>query len=641
MIPFLCFYTLEFYTHDPWKMAVIPQLLNYLFFLSAWFFWYELTGSGKIGFLFIMFYAAVAGIANYFVMDFRNNPILPWDIRSVMTALSVSDNYEYKFNYRFLICTAVWLFMLAAVLLVKPHTRTIKLSLSDHRRSIPCAVSALLFVLLAVGMMDNDFTDSLLTPTNLFTQWASYRDNGFTVTFIQNMQYLRIQKPDGYNRDTLDEELADFMATHKTGSDLSGSSESDSPSASSAASGSGNPSASSAASGSGSLAGFSAYDHNQNTETLPAETPNVIVIMNESFADLSVLHEFDTTEDYMPFVHSLQASDQDNVLTGNLFVSVCGGNTANSEFEFLTGNTMAFLPPGSIPYQQYVLNDIPSLASQFSEEGYITAGLHPYNSTGWNRDKVYPWMGFQDSYFRKDFKTTSLIRKYVSDQDAFQKLKDLFRQKAASDRMFLFEVTMQNHGGYSEIFDNFPIQVELTDIESYSSKALENYLSLIQESDRAFENLVHYFEGRTEPVIILMFGDHQPNDYVSENIASLTGHAKEDRSLKEAQNRYVVPYVIWSNYALDKSGISASSTFSSDTTLSPNYLGTWIASLSGMELTPYQEFLQLMRTELPVITANVVINRDGTYMTADEARKQYPEWFQMYEKLQYRYLFDL
>ena len=75
--------------------------------------------------------------------------------------------------------------------------------------------------------------------------------------------------------------------------------------------------------------------------------PNIIVIMNEAFSDPSVLGDFTTNEDYMPFVHSL-LDGADNTISGHLNVSVKGGNTANTEFEYLTGASMAFLPYGSI-----------------------------------------------------------------------------------------------------------------------------------------------------------------------------------------------------------------------------------------------------------------------------------------------------
>ena len=49
-----------------------------------------------------------------------------------------------------------------------------------------------------------------------------------------------------------------------------------------------------------------------------------------------MLGDFTTNEDYMPYLHSLQ-NGAENTVTGYLNVSVCGGNTANTEFEFLTG----------------------------------------------------------------------------------------------------------------------------------------------------------------------------------------------------------------------------------------------------------------------------------------------------------------
>ena len=98
--------------------------------------------------------------------------------------------------------------------------------------------------------------------------------------------------------------------------------------------------------------------------------------MNEAFSDPSVLGDFTTNEDYMPFVHSL-LDGADNTISGHLNVSVKGGNTANTEFEYLTGASMAFLPYGSIPYQQYVKKETPSMASYLSSLGYYTIAMHP------------------------------------------------------------------------------------------------------------------------------------------------------------------------------------------------------------------------------------------------------------------------
>ena len=68
--------------------------------------------------------------------------------------------------------------------------------------------------------------------------------------------------------------------------------------------------------------------------------------------------------------------------------------TANIEFEALTGFSNAFLPYGSIPYQQYVRRPLPSLATFLRDEGYVTKALHPFGPWFWNREAVYKAFGF-------------------------------------------------------------------------------------------------------------------------------------------------------------------------------------------------------------------------------------------------------
>lgn len=92
--------------------------------------------------------------------------------------------------------------------------------------------------------------------------------------------------------------------------------------------------------------------HRKNTSTQNKTTkkPNVIAIMNESFADLKAVGDLQTSKDYMPFFRKLK----ENTIKGYTYSSVFGGNTANSEFEFMTGNTLAFLPDNSVPYQLFL-----------------------------------------------------------------------------------------------------------------------------------------------------------------------------------------------------------------------------------------------------------------------------------------------
>ena len=178
------------------------------------------------------------------------------------------------------------------------------------------------------------------------------------------------------------------------------------------------------------------------------KTPNIIVIMNESFSDLGIVGNFETNEDYMPFVHSMQKG-QKNTITGNLLVSTFGGGTANTEFEFLAGDTMAFLPFGCSPYQMYVKSEMPSLVGALEAQNYQTVAMHPYLSTSWNRPQVYQSFGFDEQCYEDSFPSdVERVRGRVSDSASYKKIIELYENKPKGQPFFLFDVTMQNHGGY-------------------------------------------------------------------------------------------------------------------------------------------------------------------------------------------------
>ncbi len=608
LTPAAAFYGLETFTHNPLKMELSPQIINLLLF---WFFYivlFAVLGSFKRALITGNILTVVVGIANHYTMEFRGNPILPWDLRSASTAASVMDNFTYTAP-----ASMVFTLLLFLYLCILAEKCTLRAP-APKRRACIAAAGLCLLLAMKTALCTTAFTDRALTFSNLFTQWATYRDNGFAASFIQNTKYLKIDRPARYSAETIRQEAQKQKQI--------GQAAAATPSQT-----------------------VSKADQNSQTDTrqrisggaLPAaasqvrtDSPNIIVIMNEAFSDLSVLHEFETSEDYMPFIHSLQQGGE-NAVTGNLFVSVVGGNTANTEFEFLTGDSMAFLPSGSVSYQQYISEELPSLASSLKAEGYRTVAMHPYHASGWKRNEVYPLLGFDEAYFKPDFKNPEIIRKYVSDRSSYAKIKELYEGKEEGEKLFVFNVTMQNHSGYSEIFDNFPPTVSLTDMDK-PHPATENYLTLIKESDAAFRELTEYFSKEEEPTILLMFGDHQPNDYVTNCIASLTGVPQEERSLEEAQNRFIVPFVMWANYDIEEQNALQ---------LSANYLGPLLLETAGLPLTEWQGYLSRLSDTLPVITANTVIDSQGTYMpVSDPEDPAVRESLEQYQRFQYNHLFD-
>lgn len=408
--------------------------------------------------------------------------------------------------------------------------------------------------------------DKLFTPTTIQFK------NGTVTAFLMELQYMSVEKPSGYNEKDAREALASY-----------------------------------------------------ETAGTPANTPNIIVVMNEAFSDPAVLGGFTTNEDYMPFVHSLLRGAEDTV-SGLLNVSVKGGNTANTEFEYLTGNSMAFLPYGSIPYQQYIKNETPSMASWLSGFGYRTVAMHPYRAAGWDRNKVYPLMGFDEMYFQEFYKDSGVIRKYVSDEADYEKIIQIYEQKEPGEPLFLFNVTMQNHSSYNDWADYDNFSPDIT-VDGSDSEVLSAYLSLMKLSDQATERLVDYFAKEEEDTVIVFFGDHQPTDSVVNPVLKLNGTSSSSLSTEEEALRYQVPFFIWANYDIEEeSGLN----------ISANYLASRTLDAAGLPKPGYFSFLSELEKQAPVISANHVSLSDGTFSSADDQ----DELLREYKTFQYHQLFD-
>ena len=283
---------------------------------------------------------------------------------------------------------------------------------------------------------------------------------------------------------------------------------------------------------------------------------------------------------------------------------------------------------------------MPTVASQLKNLGYDTFSIHPYRANGWNRNKVYEYFGFNTSYFKESFTGAPIIREYTSDLATYQKVVDIYNSKTPGQPMFVFDVTMQNHSSYSKEYDNFKPDVEVLGSNG-GAKLLERYLSLIKISDEAFAQLIGYFSKVDEPTIILMFGDHQPADWVVAPIYSMNGINDQD-SWSESMERYEVPFVLWANYDIDEETIEQeiSYDFSEYNTLSANYLSTLLFEVAGLPMSPFQSYMKDMMKDYPIVTSNMILDDQGTYFGVNTIQSL-PEELKDYAILSYNHLFDL
>ncbi len=127
--------------------------------------------------------------------------------------------------------------------------------------------------------------------------------------------------------------------------------------------------------------------------------PNVIVVLSEAFWDPTVIKGVEFSRDPIPFFHKLQQTGT----SGTMLSPQYGGGTANVEFEVLTGNSMRFLPQGSIAYNQFLTNEVDSLASIYARQGYTSTAISPFYNWYFNSNKIYQVLWLLQVYSNRIF----------------------------------------------------------------------------------------------------------------------------------------------------------------------------------------------------------------------------------------------
>ena len=568
VIPVGCFYTFETLTHQMSTMIELAKRLNIAFYYWLFLFVFFIAGRTSISMAICVSAIAIIGVGNYFVVMFRSNPIVPWDIYSFETAMSVADNYVFSVDW----ALAEHIAMFILMLIVGVRTN-IRLSKKILRPILTVAMCIPAYFYISYLWQDNLERNTGLNDT-LFNAKYMHSKDGFFVSFILDIHFLQIEEPKNYS----DEYALSLLNEQEV----------------------------------------------EKVET-PEELPDIIAIMDETFSDPAVLGEFETNKDYMPFVHSILRGEVANTISGYTDVSVLGGNTANSEFEFLTGNSMAFFPNGSVPYLQYIRDGISTIVPQLEEYGYTTYGTHPYRAKGWNREFIYDLMGFDYRYFQGSFPFEDKLRNYVSDEADFKSILEW--RNNTEGPFFMFNVTMQNHSNYGGDFDNFDPQIVAKFKNTSSNKYLNKYLSLMYETDQDVASLLSELSQSDRKTIVVFWGDHQPNDYVVRPIYKEYGLDFDNQTYEQQQQRQKTPFFIWANYDIQEQ---------TNVEISLNYLNILLFETAGLQLDEYQTFRKnLWQGQIPMMNAVGYRNDDGDLVEYDDAPEEIQNLLNEYQNIQY------
>ena len=536
---------------------------------------FAVTASARWSFMIANSFFVFFALVDFFVYQFRQNEFTFADLFAAGTGVSVAKGYvpqfppkmAYAIMLSILLCTLAW---------------KLKLSYEGKWKWIARIAAAALAV-ASVFYLDGK-TAGFETQT--WEQKGSYQ-NGYVLNFMFGVRdTLFIDEPDGYSQSAVKKLEEEYQAK-----DTKEQQE---------------------------------YYHTDVVDK-SVKDPTVIVIMNESFADLNVVGNLQTNQEVTPFLNSLK----ENTVRGYALSSVFGAKTPNSEWEFQTGNTMGFLPSGSVAYQQYIGSEPYSIVSTMNSLGYTTVGMHPYYATGWSRNRVYPKLGFDETHFIDDFDQTKTMRNYITDQELYDKIIARYENRSEGEKRYILGVTMQNHGGYRESYSNFSNDCFAMNAPYFEDAS--QYLSLIHQSDEALKNLITYFQSVDDPVEIVFFGDHQPS-LNNEFFKKLNGKGLSGLTMDELENLYSVPFFIWTNYDTTEKTIDRTSL---------NYLSVLTKERGNFDLSPYDMFRADLLEQIPAMNSRGYYSKEnGGFVHYSDAAGKEKEWLKKYRILQYNNLFD-
>ncbi len=518
---------------------------------------------------------AAAGFGQHFVRRFKNAAILPTDLLVLNTAAAVTKEYVFSFNEQTLVgLTCLALVVCALSLLPPPKAAGSRGAVRFLHNLGAAGASLAALVALVVGP---NYMDQLGIEMRYWYSINCYEEQGFLPSFIAVAQDMPIRKPEGYTNERAQELEKSHAESWRERSAQ-------------------NP------------------DHTMAAQQFDQTKPSIVVVMNESFCDLSVYDGMHAGyEGPSFFKHGLT----DALASGTLNVSVHGAGTCNSEFEFLTGNALCFVGAGKYPYSIYDLADVDALPAQLKSIGYHTLAMHPNYASNWNRNRVYPLMGFDEYLSIDDFGGVpdpaidtqtpnephcEVFHSGVSDAATYGVVLD--RLRTSEEPLFVFDVTMANHGSYDQ--NNLPkayrMNFQPADYAGEETpERLNEFLGCIAKSDDDLRAFVEELRSISKPVVLVFFGDHQPtlsmayNDY---------WYQTEPEDV-HARRAFSTSYAIWANY--DVAG-RAQQGMQDETSL--DLLAAQTLDLIGAPVTDYQAAQLDIRGLITALS-------NGGYQTAD------------------------
>lgn len=594
-----------------WNMKPVPFLIDMVIALGLVAVPFLVSSGRTLASKIMCVVLFAIGIAEYTVLQFKNLPIQPGDLFALGTAAAVGANTTS--GYTLTVGTGCMYgiaALIASLILISLTSRDRKRIVEANGEQAACSIWAadgenadglakraigyrivgwVLFALF-IGQFTIPYANGLGISVYTWKPIPSYQDNGFLSSFVSTAQLMIPQKPKGYSKQAADKTVNELASRYDEEN------------------------------GEGSAAKAASDQYSQ-------QKPNIVVVMNETFSDLSIYDSIkDAGYDGPQYLKSLYP---DSILHGTLQVSAMGGGTCNSEFETLTGNSMAFIGSGVYPYETYNMN-IDNLVSQLKGQGYDTHAIHPAAGSNWNRDGVYSAFGFDTFDDEATFTGATRFRNRIDDASTYSKTLEYLN--GSDTPQFIFDVTLMGHSGYETglVPEDKRVNCTVDGLDEKNQNKLNEYLATSNEEDAQLKTLIDGIKKSKKPTIVLFFGDHQPA--LSEAIGG------ESDDIVQTEMQWQTCYTMWANYDV------AGSVKGTELDTSTSYLSALLCHEAGIPMTDRQKAAYLLMEDVPkinVVGAYLAKNskHDGEWENVDAAVVN-SESMKTLSYLQYRNLFD-
>ena len=543
-------FLLEFIMRDFHFGNVLNEILNgkgMLFLLGSGviFLFYTLFstlfGSAVIGSISVVSVTSLIAIANNLKGSFRGEPIYPNEIYWLKEMPFLFEMVGTRITIVIIIILIVSAVL--TVLLYRYVLKPLKDEMITKEKNIARGVGFILSVgLLIYATRFNHLGNLIYKTYSEHTSWISwnqpenYEKNGFIAGFLFNLNAPSMIQPDNYSKDTVNKIFDKYNAL--------------------------------------------ASEANNDSDDARLDT-NLIFIMNESFSDPFNLEGVESNEDPIPYFRQLTQQS----IRGSLFVPGFGGGTATNEFQVLTGvSTEALAPSISSPFIQMTqdMERLPSVANKMKEFGYKTTAIHSFSPTYYRRNDVYDNLGFEDFIHQDTMRYTEapdVNHPYISDLSTYREMFDVMESTDEVD--FLHLVTMQNHSGYRDNYEEHHFNVSGTG--DFGSAI--GYFQDLKESDEALKMLIEKIDAFDEPVLLVFWGDHLPGFYKEEII-----------SKNSMVTLHETPFFIYSNDFELEEDIGMRSLI---------YLNNYVNKILNFDLSPFDTLLLKLEEKLPILDARL------------------------------------